>query len=282
MKQKDIALILATLLSANAQANNVGFYFGSQIWHSKTSGNISKQDTTNALGFDRELQQSLFIAIEHPFPLLPYMRIARTTFNSLGKNSITQQYSADNETSHVDVRTDRDIEADLNLNFIDYTLYYSIYDNNVVAFDLGLTVRRFNGGVDEKETSTIVTTTRDYIWDGEEHDDHDYHNIIDTNTNVSTTTINAKSSEAMLHVATTLKLPVSDLSVYAYGDFSIANDRTIYDYHIGFNYDLIDSRVIDLDMTLGYRAMKLELIDSNNLSAEVDVNGAFVGFISRF
>ena len=52
-------------------------------------------------------------------------------------------------------------------------------------------------------------------------------------------------------------------------------------YQVGLNYDLIDSQMVDLNVTLGYRAMKVGFEDLNNLYTDLEFKGAFVGVIAH-
>lgn len=60
------------------------------------------------------------------------------------------------------------------------------------------------------------------------------------------------------------------------------DDSTVYDYQIGVSYELVDNLVVDLDLTLGYRAVKLELNDIDDLYSDLTFNGVFAGAIVHF
>ena len=282
MKRKAFVATLAALLIANAQADTVGLYLGGQIWQSEASGVFGEKNTLSDFNLKKEQQSNYFVVVEHPFPLLPNVRISSTTLDTTGKTNSTQEYSDDNETSHVDVHVDFDVDASFNVSYVDYTLYYELFDNGLFSFDLGLTARDFGGAVTEMETANIVTTTRDRIWDGEEHDEHDYHNITEITKAVTTDKLKTNEIEPMLYVAGNISLPSTGLSVFAQGDFLLIDDHSIYDYQVGLGYDLVDNRMMDLNLTLGYRAVDMELKDLNTLYTDLDFKGVFVGVIARF
>lgn len=156
--------------------------------------------------------------------MLPNVRISSTTLDTKGKTNLTQEYSDDDETSHVDV------DASFNVSYVDYTLYYELFDNGLFSFDLGLTARDFGAAVTVTETANIVTTSRDYIWDGEEHEGHDYHSVTETTKTVTRDKIKTNEIEPMLYVATNISLPLTGLSVFAQGDFLLIDDHSLYDY----------------------------------------------------
>lgn len=282
MNKKFFAATLAALLTASVQADTVGLYLGGQIWQSEASGNFGKKSTPMDVNTAKEQQSNFFIAVEHPLPLLPNVRISSTTLDTAGNTNSTQDYSDDNETAHVDVHVDLAVDASFDVSYVDYTLYYELFDNGLFSFDLGLTVRDFSGGVTETETANIVTTTRDRIWDGEEHDDHDYHNLVDTTETVTKDKIKTNDIEPMLYVAGNISLPLTGLSAFAQGDFVIKSDHSLYDYQVGLNYELVNNRVMDVDLTLGYRVVNIEFEDLDNLYSELEFKGAFVGVIAHF
>ena len=77
-------------------------------------------------------------------------------------------------------------------------------------------------------------------------------------------------------------MPLTGLSVFVQGDFLLIDDHTLYDYQVGLSYGLVDSRMVDFNVTLGYRAVKMEFDDLNNLYTDLEFKGAFVGVIARF
>jgi len=86
----------------------------------------------------------------------------------------------------------------------------------------------------------------------------------------------------MLYVATNIRLPLTNLSVFAQGGFSLIDDQSLYDYHVGLSYDLVDNKMVDFNLTLGYRAVKMEFENLDNLYPELEFKGAFVGVITHF
>ncbi len=278
MKKKVFAVTLAALFTANVQADTVGLYFGGQIWQGEASGVFGEKNTLTDFDLKKEQPSNYFIAVEHPFPLLPNVRISSSAFDSTGKTNLTQKSSFDNEIAHVNVDVTADVDARFDVNYIDYTLYYELFDNGLFSVDLGLTARDFGGAVAVTETKNIITTSRELIWDGEEHDEHDYHNVSETTNTVATREIKTNEIEPMLYVATNISLPLTGLSLFAQGDLLI-DERSLYGYQVGLSYDLVDNRMMDFNLTLGYRAEKMEFENSDNLYGELEFKGVFVGVI---
>lgn len=299
MKKNALLVIISTLFTFTPQAiavttfssemnNKVALHLGGQIWQSEVSGNLGEENTPIEL--NKEPQINYFIAIEHIFPYLPNLQITNTTLDTTGKTNLTQEYSADNETSHVDINTDVDIDASFNASYIDYTLYYGLFDNGVFSFDLGLSARDFGGSYTVTEKSDTVTTTRDRIWDGAEHDEHDFHNMVETTNSVSSDKIKANKIIPMLYIASNMNMPLKGLKVFAQGDISLKENLTFSDYQVGLSYKLFHLRynlsvqrfIADYKLVLGYRVVNMKLENLNALYTDLEFKGAFIGVQIKF
>lgn len=275
----------AALSTFTPQANNtVGLYLGGQIWQSDANGTFGEKKTLLDFNLNKEQQINYFIAVEHPYPLLPNVRIASTTLDTSGKNSLMQEFSFGDET----FLTGADVDARFNVSYIDYTLYYELFNNGLFSLDLGVTARDFNGAV----TVTGATTT-----ENTEHEGFGWHescfdengelygdcNPVSTSSSITPTgKIKTDHIEPMLYVATNISLPLTRLNAFVQGGFSLVNDHSHYDYQVGLSYGLVDSRMVDFDLTLGYRFVEIEFEDLNNLYTELEFTGAFVGVIAHF
>jgi len=275
---------LAAFLTVNVQAaftftpkenNKVGLYLGGEIWQSEASGVFGEKNTLIDFNLKKEQQINYFIAVVHPFPLLPNVRISSSILETTGKTNLTQEFSFSGETFSID----DDINANFNVNYIDYTFYYELFDNGLFLFDLGLTARDFNGAVTVKGPAVI-----DY-GDGNCNDPDPPPEITCPSPSSSTTPtgkIKTDDIEPMLYVATSVNLPLKRLSVFAQGDFSLINNHSLYDYKVGLSYGLINSRMLNFNMTLGYRVVKIQFEDLNNLYTNLEFKGVFVGVITHF
>ena len=282
MKKTVFATTIAALFTANVQADTVGLYLGGQIWQSEASGIFGEKNILIDSNLKKEQQSNYFVAVEHPFTLLPNVRISSTTLDTTGKTTSTQEsFSFDDGVFHIDVDIDVDVDASFNISYVDYTLYYELFDNDLFSFELGLTARDFDGAVTETETITTVTTSNDGALDAEEHPEHN-HIVTETTKAVAMGKIETTEIVPMLYVATNISLPLTGLSVFAQGDFLLKDDHSLYNYQVGLSYGLVDSRMVDFNVTLGYRAVKMEFDDLNNLYTDLEFKGAFVGVIARF
>lgn len=250
MKKSVIAASLAALVSANAQADVVGVYLGGQVWDNQASGIFGESGNQTDFNLSDEQQESFFIAVEHPLPLIPNAKISFTNLDTTGLVTLTSDIDFANETFSEGLA----VQTMFDVSYLDYTLYYEIFDNGLFSFDLGLSVRDIDGDI------TVATQT-------------------------DTPTTGVNSIDAMipmLYVSTKIGLPLTGLNLMAEGNFLSIGDNTLYDYQAGISYELIDNLAIDMDITLGYRALKLELDDVDNIYSDLDFKGVYAGTVIHF
>jgi outer membrane protein len=273
MKKTDLVAALIALFTVSVHADTVGLYVGGQIWQSDASGTFGEQNTLIDFNLNKEQQSNYFVAVEHPFSLLPNVRISRTTIDTVGKTNLTQEFSFDD----VNFLMDEDVNASFNVNYVDYTLYYELFDNGLFSFDFGLTARDFDGAVTVKGTTEIVTTIVEEVYPGYDHI------TVETSASVIPSgEIKTDEIVPMVYVATNISFRLTGVSLFAKGDFLLIDDHSMYDYQVGLNYNLVNNMMINLNMTLGYRAVKLEFEDLDNLYSDLEFKGVFVGVIAHF
>jgi len=292
MIKKFFIAALAVLFTANVQADTVGLYLGGQIWQSEANGVLDEKNTLIDFALKKEQQSYYFVAVEHPLPLLPNVRISSTSLDTTGKTNLTQVFSFGGEDFPtddvievpddefiIDTKLDTKLNASFNVSYVDYTLYYELFDNGFFSFDLGLTARDFDGTVTVTGTTNVVATT-----DVKDHPGHtpDHIGSEITGTAIAKGKIEINEIEPMLHVATNINFPLAGLSLFAQGDYSLKNEHSLFDYQVGLNYDLVDSRVMDFNITLGYRFAKMEFENLDGLYTDLEFKGAFVGMITHF
>ncbi len=255
MKKIALAVTLASILSANVQADALGIYLGGQLWDNQASGTLGDGSSQVDFNLVDEKQNSFFIAFEHPLPIIPNLRIASTSLETSGVTTLTTDFEFEDETFSKDAI----VNANFNVSYVDYTLYYELFDNDILSFDFGLTGRDFDGDV---TLAAQVTTDSGIVTQSE---------------SIAVTDI-----VPMLYVATTVGLPLTGLNLYAQGNFLSFDDHTLYDYEVGVSYELIDNLAVDVNINAGYRAVKLELEDLNDLYTNIEFDGVFIGTTIHF
>lgn len=105
-----------------------GVYGEAQYWFTETSGGYGDSDAFSTYNFDDENQLRLSVALHHPIPLIPNVRLE------------TQDMSATMIASDGQGR-------DLDLSHDSAIFYYRFLDNTVARLHVGIGAKRFNGYV---------------------------------------------------------------------------------------------------------------------------------------
>jgi hypothetical protein len=255
--------------------NTVGLFLGGEIWKSEANGSFGEQNTLIDFNLYKEQQGNYFIAIVHPYPLLPNVRISNTKLNTTGKTTLSKAFSFGDEAFSIG----DDVTANFNVSYTDYTLYYELFNNDLLSFDFGLTARDFNGGV------TVTGPTIIDYGDGNCSDPDPGPDITcpAPSSNITPTgEIKTDEIMPMLYVATNVSLPLRRLSIYAQGDFLLTEEHSLYDFQAGFNYGLVDNTIGKFHLTLGYRVVNMKFEDLDDLYTDLKFKGVSVGIIIHF
>jgi outer membrane protein len=255
-KITNAALVLATCLTAsNAQADTIyGIYAGVQGWNMDADGSFGQArngvNSTASFNFDKESQNSYYLAIEHPIPLIPNFKVKRNTMETNGDTTLTGTFVFGDET----FSTTSQLSTIVDLSNTDYILYYELLDNDLVTIDFGINAKNVDGVLDVVNKNDATQTARE-TFDG---------------------------FVPMLYGNVELGLPFTGLGVFAEGSLLSVGDHTLYDYEAGIGYTFIDNVAVDLTLQLGYRAVKLELDDLDDINSNLDFDGVFVGLEIHF
>ncbi len=251
MKKTLLAASCAALMCGSAQADTLlGLYIGGQIWSNEASGSFGEGlDNQSVFEFDDENQGSFYVAFEHPIPLIPNIKIASTTLDTVGGTTLNETFVFDN----VPYTANSTLDTTLDLSFVDYTLYYEVFDNDLLTFDFGLTARDLDASIDVFEPVSQLQSNLDVS------------GII-----------------PMAYVSTIIGLPLTGLNVFAEANFISYDDQTIYDAQVGVSYSILDNVAVDFDVTLGYRTMKMELNDLDDFYSDLTYDGFFAGAVVHF
>lgn len=251
MKKTVLALGLAAMMSTSAQADTLlGLYIGGQAWASKASGSFGDgSNNQSAFDFNDEVQGSFFVAFEHPIPLIPNAKISSTTLDTIGGTQVAKSFNFNGQTYSANATLDTTLEA----SYIDYTLYYELFDNDLLVFDFGLTARDLDTYIKVAEPATLYTSD-----------------------------LSASGYIPMAYLSTVIGLPFTGFNFFAEANFITYDDQTVYDAQAGISYELIDNLAVDVDLTFGYRTVKLELNDLDDFYSDLTFDGFFAGAIVHF
>lgn len=247
MKKLALAASVAAMLSTSAQADMLfGVYAGAQVWNSVSSGEFGEGSNQLDFGLDTKAQGSYFVAVEHPIPLIPNIKLSSTSLATEGNSTV--------ELELWGTAVDGEVSTDFDVSYNDYTLYYELFDNGLFSFDFGVTARDF-------ESAISVTPVDD---------------------SADATAPEAVSVILpMAYVYTNIGIPATGFNIYGTGNLLSVGDNSLYDYEVGVSYELLDNLALDVNITAGYREVALEL-DEGDLRSDLQFKGAFAGVVVHF
>lgn len=129
-----------------------------------------------------------------------------------------------------------------------------MFDNDLISFDFGITGRDFDSDIVVRESEQSGRSAK----------------------------LSASGIVPMLYAYTNIGLPFTGFNFYAEGNFLSLDDNVLYDLQAGVSYELIDNLAVDINVTLGYRTVKLELDDLDDLYSALDFDGVFAGVVVHF
>lgn len=249
MKIKASLATLVLAFSGTAAADVAGFEAGAALWRHDPNGWVEDDDAGDRVDLDDDLRLDtensgfFWVAIEHPVPTLPNLKLRYTPVEFSGSGTVSEGFTLDGVTFNVNERVDS--EADLGQ--ADVIGYYEVLDN-VLDLDLGLNVKVID--------ATVRVTSR---------------------TTGRSQTLDFAAPLPLLYARAGFDLPLTGLSVgaelsgIAYSGNSITDGMLFVRYERAF-----------LGAELGYRQMRLKLDDLEDVGADVDIGGAYAGVYADF
>ncbi len=154
---RKLAPLSLVLAAVNAQADFIGLHAGAGMWQPDLSGSFQSEGSSAAdvdmerdLGVSDTTANNFYVAIEHPVPFLPNLRLERTRLSESRTNTLSESISFEGET----YTASTEIDSKFDLSHTDYTGYYEILDGlGWLSADVGLTIRQFDGEISIKERS---------------------------------------------------------------------------------------------------------------------------------
>lgn len=244
---KKLALLTALTLTTAplVQADTVlGVYAGFGSWDASFDGTAGKPSIDlNDLGAEDNKNSFYYIALEHPIPLIPNIRLAHTEISSEQTSPISKSFSL----GSINFAAGEDVTSEINLTHTDATLYYELLDN-WVNLDLGLTARQFDGFI---RASTLTKNKK----------------------------VKIDTPLPMLYGKAQFDLPFSGLSVGIEGNVVSYQDFDVTDYSAKVSY-LFDS-VLDIGAEAGYRSFSITANDGD-LKTDLELKGPYLALIAHF
>lgn len=150
-----------SMMSGVASADFLGLYVGAGSWshdpsgsfESTTAGTNDTIDMKNNVGLDEESETYVWLAFDHPVPILPNIRLERTPLKHTGNASIPVDFLGSTVTG----------DTVVDLTSTDIIPYYRLLDN-WVNLDLGLVIRQLDGEFTIGSESQVVDITVPMIY----------------------------------------------------------------------------------------------------------------------
>lgn len=252
MKRSSISLLLAaSVMVAPVQADTLlGLYVGAQGWNMDTEGGFSNDVALTDFDFDKETKASFYVALEHPIPLVPNIKVRRTAMDTFGDTTLNSTFTFNGEIFSANTP----VSTEVDMTNTDFILYYELFDNDLVSFDFGINGKYVDGEIFVRETADASNSARE-----------EFSGVV-----------------PMVYSRLYFGLPFTGLGIYAEGSYLSIDDHTLSDYEIALAYEFVDNLAVDMTFQLGYRATTLELEDLDDIYSDLEFSGVFAGLELHF
>jgi len=253
MKKHLLAVIAAAGLTAPlVQADTIlGIYAGIEGWQSQTTGSFAQGNNLETFDFDDETLTSFYVALEHPIPLVPNIKIKHNELEVVGNTTLTDTFKFGDTVFQVG--SEAGSVSDLSHN--DYVLYYEIFDNDLLSIDLGFNIKDIDGSISVSGTDGVTTITEEESF---------------------------SAYVPLGYAAAEVGIPMTDFSVFFEGSLLAIDDSKIQDFQVGVAWEVIDNMAVDVAVKFGYRSLVMELDDVDDISTDLEVKGPFMGVQVHF
>lgn len=246
-----LALLFVFTGVCNTHADVVGLHAGAGVWKPDVDGSfgVTETITTNELGVEGEDTNYFYIALEHPVPVLPNIRIARTDLEAAGTSTLDSEFTFDEVTFPAGTQT----ISHLDLSHTDYTAYYEVLDN-IASADIGLTFRDFdgNGRIDGTLGSESYSESE-----------------------------SLSAVAPMLYGRVQFDLPLSGLYLGGTVNYVGMDGDKLQDLEarVGYMMSLVAA---SLGIELGYRKTSIKYNDDEDLGVDLEFDGSYAAVVFHF
>lgn len=254
MKSTLSALLLLTALSTSLHAapaftvfvggGRLAFDIEGSFRDRKSNG--SRIDLEDDLNLSSNSGTHWYIGLEHDLTGLPHIRLAGSNLDESAWAQLERNIIFDRVVFPAGAVSYNEMD----LSHLDLTLYYSVLDTPL-HLDLGLTLRKFDGGI---SAQSMLFSRR------------------------ITASLDINATLPMLYAATHVDLPLKGL--YIAGDLNAAmyDGSQLHDVWARIGY-VLD---VGVGVEAGYRHARLDVDDLDSLDADFTLTGRYLALIFRF
>ena len=221
-------LLLGFGLSTLSHADLVGVKADLSYW----DFDGYSQDNNFKHELDRQGTAQLSVAVEHPVPLLPNAKIKYVNLDSNSEQSTPANAS------------------EIELNNIDYILYYELLDT-VVHADVGAGLTQLDGTVQNLTNAAF-----------NQYDLDEY--------------------SPLLYATVGVKLPFTGMSAKAEAIYSHGSASQKTDVQAELQYNFIDNLLVDVGAKIGYRIMQVDVEQEQRPDLQLEFKGPYIGLDIHF
>lgn len=252
MKKHAISIGMVTLLTCfSSQADMLfGLYAGAQGWNMGADGGFSDDGSNINFNFEDKTQANIYVALEHPIPLVPNIKLQRTNMDTNGDVLLDASFTFGDEIFSASTS----LITDVKLTTTDAILYYELFDNDLISFDVGLNAKYLDGELFVIDKEDPSNTGRE-----------EFSGVV-----------------PMLYSRIAVGLPMTGFGAYVEGSYLSFDDQTLTDYQAALTYSLMENLAIDLTFQLGYRSVELDLDDLDGIYSNLQFKGVFAGLEVHF
>jgi len=235
--------LLGSLAATSVQAASlIGFKVGGDYWKADTSGTFAENGQPQQdVNYSSDAQGSVWVAVEHPIPLVPNVKIRENRLDDNGSANVDGFVFGENTfTGNVNTST--------NLSNTDFVLYYELLDNDLVALDLGAAYKMMHGSFRVNETAN----------DGRKNSEKEL-----------------DSGIVMAYADAQVGVPT--MGLYGFAEVMVGIDESsVYDYSAGLGWQF-DGIALDTKVRVGYRDFSFDVNDFDGVSTNSQFKGYFAG-----
>ncbi|MGI2260505.1 TIGR04219 family outer membrane beta-barrel protein [Shewanella sp. GXUN23E] len=231
--------VLMGLMASSAQADTLlGFKIGGDLWAADTKGTFAQSgEPQQDFNYDSSTQGSIWVALEHPIPLVPNVAIR--------ENRLKDDGSLDNADFSFGGRDfSGSVNAKADLSNTDFILYYELLDNDLVSLDVGGAYKQMHGSYLVSQNGLPAEKDLD---DG----------------------------VFMGYASAMVGIP--GLGLFGFADVMAGLDESkVYDYALGLGWEF-DGIALDTRVRAGYREFNFDTNNFSGLTSNMKFDGFFAG-----